>query len=237
MISVLVPSRGRPTIFRRMLDSLYATCANPYGIEVVVYLDDDDPTARDYPPPNEYLIYTIGPRRIFSSLWNECYLRARGDIVMHAGDDQLFQTNGWDAHIEDAYLQCPDKILMVHGSDLKHCDRFGAILCLSRRWVDTVGYVVPPYFVGDGPDNWINDVSNALGRRLYLPYVIEHLNPVWGTAPSDATYEERRANESRQQPNLYESLEMLALRAADIAKLRAVMDEKWTMPGLRAAYG
>jgi hypothetical protein len=237
MISVLAPSRGRPAIFARMLDSLYATCANPCGIEVISYLDVDDPTAPGYRPANKYLTYIIGPRVIFSDLWNQCYLRARGDILMHAGDDQLFDTPAWDELIENAYLSCPDRILMVHGSDLQHCDRFGAILCLSRRWVDTVGYVVPPYFVGDGPDNWINDTANALGRRLYLPYVIRHLNPIWNTAPDDATYAERRVREASAPKNLYESDMMAALRAKDVEKLRAVMDSSWTMTGLRSTYG
>lgn len=239
MISILCPSRGRPDRFRAMLDSLYATCANPYGIEVVARLDHDDPTTPQYPKPDgEYLSYIMRARTKFRGvLWNDCYAHARGDIVMHAGDDQIFRTPAWDAMIEDAYLRCPDRILMVHGSDDgQHFEKFGAILCLSRRWVDTVGYVTPPQLVGDGCDDWLNELANTLGRRLYLPFVTEHVHPLFGKAPIDRTHSERREDEQAfPLGDVYRNLG--EQRAQDVAKLRAAMDPTWTMPGLRSAHG
>lgn len=229
MISVLCPSRGRPQVFRAMMESLAAATANPYGVEVVAYIDEDDRTRWEYPPAHEYLRYVRGPRVMFSDLWNKCFDACRGDIVMHAGDDQLFRTQGWDAMVERAYLDCPDKVLMVHGSDEgQHFHLFGAILCLSRKWCETVGYVTPPWFVGDCPDKWLNEVANALGRRKYLPFVTEHMHPLFGKGPDDLTHQERREREKAADPYvLYDTPEMCERRAADIEKLRAVMDESW----------
>jgi len=234
MISILCPSRGRPGVFATMVNSAYATARNPWGVEVVVYLDEDDKSKEHYPEPHVpdirnpiSISYVIGPRIMFSDMWNKCYPSSKGEIVMHAGDDQIFRTPFWDKMTEDAYAKCPDKILMVHGSDAgQHFSGFGAIVCLSRKWCDTVGYVTPPYFVGDKPDDWLNYVANTLGRRVYLPYVTEHMHPLFGKAPLDDTHRERRHREMLHPPqNQYDM--MGPERAADVEKLRAVMDSNW----------
>lgn len=212
------------------------TAKDQFGIEVIAYLDEDDPTRGQYPDshvPNRAkndplsITYVVGPRIMFSDLWNKCYPASKGDIVMHAGDDQIFRTMNWDEMTENAYAKCPDKILMVHGSDAgQHFGNFGAIVCLSRQWCDTVGYVTPPYFVGDCPDDWLNYVANTLGRRIYLPFVTEHMHPLFGKAPVDDTHRERREREQQHDPRaVYAG--MGQQRDEDVRKLRLVMDPNW----------
>lgn len=218
MISLLLPSRGRPQIFQRMVDSARATAHRE--IEVIVRLDSDDPTADQYKIDDADVL--VGPREVLSVMWNECYAEAGSDIVMHCGDDIVFQTDGWDDLVYAAFEEYPDKIAFVHGQDLCGPPNFGTHGFLHRRWVETVGYFVPPYFVSDYNDTWINEVANMIGRRVEIPIITEHMHFMNGKAFYDATYRERlERHRLGRVDQLYAS--MAADRVADAEKLRRVM--------------
>lgn len=206
--------------------------AHPQHVEVVARFDDDDresaKTASDLGfttdgvwvgPPT----VLIGPRiRNMTIYWNECFDACSGDIVCQANDDMVFRTPGWDVLVGSAFAEVEDKILMVHGNDMGgHFGRFGPHPFVSRRWVETVGYFIPPYFCSDNGDAWVNDLANNLGRRRYLRFELEHMHPAYGKAPMDSTYDERMQRHAEDHPDeLYDSL--VALRMADVEKLRAV---------------
>src|SRR6185369_12850874 len=117
-----------------------------------------------------------------------------------------------------------DKILFVHGDDGHWGKEFGTHGCLHRNWIDTVGYVLPPYFVSDYGDTWVNEVADAIGRRKYLPFVTEHMHFLWGKSEMDATYKERIERHKNDDPGkLYVDLAPKRLR--DVEKLRAAMLE------------
>ena len=95
---------------------------------------------------------------------------------------------------------------------------------LHQRWVDAVGYFVPPYFASDYNDLWLTEVAAALGRLVYLPQVYtEHLHPVVGKAAWDRTHQERLARHAAEQcdQTWYATAH---LRAQDVKRLRAVME-------------
>ena len=123
----------------------------------------------------------------------------------------------------DVFDGYPDRIVFVHGRDGIHDASFGTHGFIHRRWVDTVGYFVPPYFSSDYNDTWLNEVANALGRRVYLPGLYtEHMHPVAGKAPWDATYHERMERHTRDGVDaLYVSKRHE--RLADVERLRAVL--------------
>lgn len=220
MISLLCPTRKRPKEFLRFVQSAMTTAAvNP---EIVCYIDSDDNSYENL----EFLTLSVrGPRINMSDMWNKCAAVATGSILMMAGDDMVFRTNDWDTMIHQAFEDCPDKILMVHGDDgmPQNRGRFGVFPTIHRKWVDATGYFVPPVFTGDYADTWLNDVSNAIGRRKYLPYVTEHLHPAWNKAPMDETYKDKLERDAILKPaHLYANLECGRRRDADL--LRAVMN-------------
>lgn len=220
MISILCPSRGRPAGAERMVTSALATAADPDQVQVVLYRDDDDPAT--YPDlPNTTVV--TGPRIVLSQAWNGCFERATGEILMHAGDDLLFRSTDWDVHVAAAVEQFPDRIVFVHGDDGHWGAAFGTHGFLHRRWVDTVGYFVPPHFSSDYNDTWLNDVANALGRRVYLSQVVtEHLHPAFGKADWDQTHLERLERHRRDDvDSLYRRL--APERDRDASLLRKVM--------------
>lgn len=221
MISLLCPTRNRPGNVARMMASARATASGP--LEFVFYTDSDAPLPeRITSAPDAVTIR--GERIVLSAMWNECAAKASADIMMQCDDEVIFRSQGWDTMVLAAFGTIPDMIAFVHGRDLYQPDgTFGTLGFLHRRWVDTVGYFTPPYFSCDYGDTWLNDVSNALGRRVYLRDVItEHCHPIAGKGTWDQTHLERLARGRQDNvAGLYESL--ASGRAADVAKLRAVM--------------
>ena len=225
LISVLVPSRGRPEMFTRMYESLYATAVYPRSVEVVAYLDTDDLTKADYPNENGVPIwYRGGGRCLLSEAWNHCYAHARGEIVMHAGDDLTFNTPGWDQRVRQEFAKIPDRIGVVFADDLStNFPDLATHGFVHRRWVETVGYFLPPRFSSDWNDVWISEVAKMVGRLVPMPdVVIEHRHYSFGKAEYDQTHRERE--ERGAADDVVGLFKRTAKeRAADAAKLRAVM--------------
>jgi hypothetical protein len=226
-ISLLMPTRGRPDNIVRLLKSLHDT--SHVMPQVICRIDDDDAEAKSaldqLIAAGEPLDYICGPRATMTSYWNECAKATDAEIVMFAADDLIFRTKGWDSAVIKAFDSHPDQLIFVHGNDGHWGNRFGTHGFLHRKWIDAVGYVLPPYFSSDYGDTWVNDVANALNRRVYVQITTEHMHPLWGKADMDATYQERLARHQKDGVEaLYVSL--LPKRAEDVEKLKALMVEE-----------
>lgn len=222
MISLLVPSRGRPGEFRRLVDSAWATATFPGRVEVVAYLDSDDPDTVSY-PYRSGLSYITGDRILLSECWNRCAERARGEILMHCGDDIVFRTPAWDSVVRKTFAESADKILLVHGDDCSpNTDALATHGFMHRRWYETLGYLVPPLFSSDWNDVWLTEVADMIGRRVKVPIVTEHMHYGFGKAEYDTTYRQREMRGLEDNVvTLYRATR--PEREADAEKLRAVM--------------
>ena len=227
MISLLCPTRGRPDNMRRFAYSAIEHAEQP--VEIVFYIDDDDQASSDALRAMAPLLLpnpvwgTGGPRVRLAETWNACADLASGDVLGHLGDDVVFHTPGWDRLVTDAFAEFEDRIAFVYGRDGVHDERLGTHGFVHRRWVDTIGYLTPPYFAHDYCDTWLNEVAGMIGRRRFLPDVsLEHLHPDVQKAPMDDTYREHiEAGRRDNVAALYASL--AHERRADAEKLRAVM--------------
>lgn len=226
LISLLLPSRGRPDWFRRLLASALHTAVHPRQVEVVAYVDNDDPELFNYGSLHgqlPQLRLLTGPRCLMSAAWNRCAAEAEGEIFMHCGDDVVFQTPGWDAVVRKEFAATEDKILFAYGDDLGPNGKvFGTHGFVHRRWVEAVGYFLPPLFSSDWNDVWLNEVAEAIGRKKLLPFVTEHMHYTFGKAERDRTHAEREERGERDNVvQVYRDSENL--RRRDARKLRAVM--------------
>jgi hypothetical protein len=222
-ISILCPTRGRPEQVKNMLASLRETSI--VMPEVMFYVDDDDDTF-PHPQLGAGVRIISGPRILMTEMWNRCAEAATGEIMLLSGDDVLFKTKGWDDQVRRAFAAFPDRLVLVHGDDGLHGNRFGTHCFLHRAWVDAVGYFSPPYFSSDYGDTWINDVFNALDRRIFLPIVTEHLHPLAGKGKWDKTHQERLERHKRDNvEQLYKDLE--PQRIADIKKVAVLLGIPW----------
>lgn len=215
-ISICCPTRGRPENVKRLLGSITNTCDQKP--EVILYIDEDDSVDPDI--WNSGLVkIIIGPRKTLSDCWNECAKAATGDILMFAGDDIVFKTKGWDRMVINTFESHPDKFIFVHGDDGHWGNKFGTHGFIHRKWYETVGYLLPPYFVSDYGDTWINDMANLLGRRVFLNFITEHLHPAWGKAEIDQTHKERLERGGKADvAKIY--AEMRPQLLADVEKIR-----------------
>lgn len=205
-----------------MVVSLHETCLGKW--DVVVYVDEDDADTQKMVAGHDTIKSVIGPRIILTDTWNKCLPLARGDILNQCNDDVVFRTKGFDLMVEGAFAQSLDKFLMVYGNDLgMHFGGFGPHPFVHRRWLEiTGGWFIPPYFWSECGDTWLNDVYQGLERRLYLPFVVEHMHVQFKKAPMDQTYRDRLDNHARTNP--YHHYEFRAPeRIAQVEKMRALL--------------
>jgi len=194
MISVLVPSRHRPELAKRLLDTINGT--KKTDVEVKFYLNDNDPTIERYKQLLPENVYIIGPDQSSCFSWNYLSTLARHDYCMLVGDDAQFLTTNWDQHIIDFFenYEYKDKILYVCPRDMTGSDKrrwiknkvptdkpykiethpspIGAAhFVLHKNWINTVGYFLPPQFWHWHIDNWLTKLAVRLGRAYVLPHV------------------------------------------------------------------
>lgn len=223
MISLLVPSRGRPESLARLAGSVLNTADNPELVELVVFRDKDDPSYEAYEYPKNVRIFST-KRTTLSVYWNLAYEKAIGPIYMHCADDLVFHTKGWDVLVQEAFDHYEDKIVFVHGDD-GNPDRgkaFGTHGFLHKNWVEAVGYFVPPHYTSDFNDTHLNEVAEMICRKHYIDILTEHMHPGLGKAEMDLTHAERLVRHFKDDmPALYASKE--DERKADAEKLRKVM--------------
>jgi hypothetical protein len=188
-------------------------------IEVVAWLDDDDPTAKDY-PALDFVRYLHGPREIQSNLWNRCWAKATGDIAMLCADDVAFETSGWDERIDKAFDTWPDRLGMVYPKTGEKIQE-ATLLFVTRRWIEITGTFTPPYFRSWFADRWIWEVAEQVGRDLLMPsMVIRHRRPSLTKGALDQTYLDAIAFREQDDPEtLYLSPPMLRERQEQAMRL------------------
>ena len=251
MITLCVPTRGRPDHFARMVDSALATAHSAADLQVVYYVADNDPRRDDYPPRSttwkaggvDGLIRLDGPHHWNTVVWNRCVRAGAGPIFMQAADDLVFRTLGWDKLIIEAFDRSDDKLIMVHCADGSPNDRptriewryadgttrtsynpFAAHVILHRNWIDVVGYLVPEWFPSTFCDMWVNELADRLDRRVFLPDVlVEHLHPSWRKREPDATDELRERSDRTYEPGRV-FVERSWQREQDFVELRKAIE-------------
>ena len=183
-VSVLIPTRGRPKRLKQCLESLHATKTGE--VEVLLYVDDDDPIRDEIIYPGKF----VGPRVGLSLAIHKLIELASHPFMMLGSDDIIFKSEGWDQHLVNAMPK--DGIGATYGRDgwnnnLNH-------FCFHRTWYDLTG-LFPKDFEHFGPDGYIGQVCMALNRRIHVEEVlIEHHHFKNQKATRDLVYDEPRNN-------------------------------------------
>ena len=179
MITLCVPSRGRPELAKRMYDSAYLNCSHPKNVETRFYLNEDDPLLDTYLKMLPHANLWIGPNQSTSFSWNRLAFKAKHDIVCLMGDDVQIMTKDWDHLIKEQYDKYEDKILMVVPSDgrKKNVDYSGSetklwpdvkLPCghfeIHKNWISALGYFSPPFFWHFYLDTYTQKVARKINR-------------------------------------------------------------------------
>jgi hypothetical protein len=186
-ISLLCPTRGRPDYVVNHLKSILETAAARERLELMFYVDRDDPCLAEYealfaergmgaPPQTRFdIVGIVGDRVGTPKAINAMAGQSTGRTLMISNDDLLFTTPGWDDAIDRAAAQYPDGIFNIYFND----GYFGADLScfpiVGRPWFEALGYYAPVLFDHCNVDLWVHRLGALLGRNIYLGEVeVEH---------------------------------------------------------------
>lgn len=236
-ISILTPTRNRPNNCERFIKSIYNTCANRNSVELLFYVDDDDPALDTYLSLDKHCqteysdFYRIqfikGEPKSVSISWNDLASKCFGDVLIMGNDDLVYATDGWDYLLEQELKKFDkDNVYVAWMEDGINGEAHCAFPIVSREWYECLGRFTPGCFHFGYNDTWIFDVGKMLDRTHFMPHIkAEHLHFSKG-APMDDTY---ARNRTQEKGNLYAKDKVLFnktrnIRLDDRNKLRKLID-------------
>jgi glycosyltransferase involved in cell wall biosynthesis len=132
-ISILLPTRGRPSLIYRLFESLSQTTSNTENLEVILYLDEDDIPSQEISYALLKIIKLIRPLgKSMGKMIRECYKASHGRYIIIMNDDAVFRTKGWDLSVMEAFSRFPDDVAFVYANDLDRGRRMPTFPILSR---------------------------------------------------------------------------------------------------------
>ena len=176
-VALLLPTRGRPSSLRRLIDSIDATVARPDDVVVVIGVDDDDAATLALAArlrSSVAILGSVGPRETtLGRLWNRLAAADHGcDVLAMLTDDYVMATPGWD----DLYRRAAAAMPMGYGTAWPHDPMHGRDFCtapvITRRMMERLGFFVPPWFPFWFHDVWLEEMGAYVGCALPLDVLI-----------------------------------------------------------------
>lgn len=221
MISVLVPSRGRPEGLTDAVESLFNLAADPLQVEVIIGIDGDDLPTIDrveqlvVQRPGHVIAKGFPERLGYSGMhqyYNGLAAEARGDWLVLFNDDATMTTHLWDDRLREL-----SKDVLVADLQSNLSPQFACFPAMRRELHKALGY-----FSADSPhvDSFIDQVALALGVKGTVDIFVKHDRPDLAGKPPDLTFIEGRAGLDHEG---YFSEAFQAVIAADIERVRLVL--------------
>ncbi|MCB5909705.1 aspartyl/asparaginyl beta-hydroxylase domain-containing protein [Streptomyces pinistramenti] len=235
-LSLLCPTRNRVDNLNTFLRSVQRTAAAPGRIEVLCYVDDDDPSLPEYRALFDRArthygaigrcALHVGPPIGVAAAWNHLAEHADGDFLLMANDDQLYVDYGWDVALDqradDLTRLHEDAVLCLYFDAAQYPEGGCDFPIVSRPWYDTLGYFVPTIFQQWEVEKWVFDLAQRLGRLYPVPGVfVEHRHYQDYKAPFDDTYQRHRMTREKSFADHALFLRTEGRRVAEVDKLAA----------------
>lgn len=196
-ITIIAPTRGRPTQLRNMINSAVSLAAKPELVSVGLYVDNDDGVTQveveKMRGEGLPVVMHVGPRHFRTSMYDTVYQKHfRGDsrIVAYGSDDFYIDTQGWDDVVRKAFDEYEDKILLVGGDDGYNKDTITHGFTHSKV-IEVLGMFGPTYFTADWFDRYLCDVFEELDRCKRIDIRTPHNHYAAGTGVIDKTMQEK----------------------------------------------
>ncbi len=201
-LSLLCPTRGRVHNVRDFIHSVRATAARPGRIELLFYVDDDDPAKHAYVRYFERNAHAgllrcelvVGAPMSVSKSWNVLAERCTGDLLMMANDDQIYVDHAWDLVLDRACDEVPDEIACFYFDNPRYDREIeglprGDFPIVTRKWYEALGQFTPGIFAFSCNELWMLDIARRIGRTHVIPGVlVDHLHYDAYKSPLDDTY-------------------------------------------------
>lgn len=138
MIAICCPSR-RPEGLKRMRHSAEGTLSISYTADFPEFM----PTVHKW-----------------NLLAQEAMKNPKIKLFMLAADDMIFDTPGWDVALLEHYASLNDKIHVYALQDSRDPDGVPHPI-VTREYIETMGYFLPPIFLHWFVDQWTVDIAKA----------------------------------------------------------------------------
>ncbi|WP_143760771.1 aspartyl/asparaginyl beta-hydroxylase domain-containing protein [Actinosynnema mirum] len=235
-LSLLCPTRNRVGNLSEFLRSAHRTAAAPGRVEVLCYVDEDDPALPEYRELFAHAgrrfagfarcVLHVGPPIGVAAAWNHLAERATGDFLMMANDDQLYVDHGWDVALDQRAAELTalheDAVLCLYFDAAQYPDGGRDFPIVSRPWYETLGYFVPTIFQQWEVEQWVFDLAERSGRLFAVSGVfVEHRHYQDYKATFDQTYQRHRMTRDKSFADHALFLRTEPERVAETAKLAA----------------
>jgi glycosyltransferase involved in cell wall biosynthesis/ADP-heptose:LPS heptosyltransferase len=183
-ISLLIPTRGRPEYLDKVFDSIGRTVGNADGIDVWIYVDNDDDITKEYIHSKSYLRYpfkinwVFGERNISQGqmvniLRQKC--ATNPGMYMPFADDYVLTTGDWDGAIRDAFDRYPDRIVLGYVPNPHSGPEQVTLPVLSAEWTNITGRILTESFPCWCDDTWLDQVSQLVQRKTRIDIRVESI--------------------------------------------------------------
>jgi len=159
MIVLITPTRNRPELCKRMVDSARATADNP--IEVYLGIASE---GNNYPQEYRYILAQQSLMEesptvaIVNLLADEAMKDPDNKLFMVVGDDAIFDTKGWDTALIKAYEALENKIHVFSFQDSRSKNGTPHPI-VTREFIEAMGYFATPIFLHFFVDTWLVDIA------------------------------------------------------------------------------
>lgn len=190
-LALVVPSRERPHNVARLLAAMEGACEA--DTELIVGIDEDDPTASDYRELDCRILELPGHRGRLVGWLNHLALNCTGEarFVGHIGDDNVPRSVGWDVRIIES-LKSQGEIGFCFGDDLDPGRAPGSLsihIFMTAEVIKRLGYMGPPSI----QHMYVDPVWYAWGQATSIEFlpdvVLEHLHYSLGKSSPDESYQ------------------------------------------------
>ena len=232
-ISILTPTRNRPNNCDRFIKSLYETTQYTGTLELLFYVDSDDPAKDIYKEIEERwqnnfwrVEFVIGEPMSVSKSWNIIAKKSLGDIMIMGNDDLVYKTVRWDSKLMARLIELDNPYYLSWFNDGINGNRHCAFPVITREWYETLGYFSPGVFNFGYNDTWVYDIAKRVGKLNYMNEIlVEHLHFSVGKSNMDDTYARNRTQEKgnlyRKDREIYERTSEDRIIAAEKIKERS----------------
>ena len=220
--TLILNSRGRVPLLKKLFDSIIFTTKDLSQIEIIITIDDDDAPTIAYleqAPIKERCKVTVicGPRiKNINISFNHMATLAIGRYIFNLNDDVEFLTENWDeivlGQIADfkKYNDIEDDIIYCYTQDtsVDHSSaEYASFPIISKQACDVIGMFMHPEFVGLGADACVYKIYAGIKRVLKCFVALDHVlhNSLYRVTNPDQTAAEMRANtqENFVDPNTF----------------------------------
>ena len=182
IFSLLLPTRGRVEMLRRLFDSIVEHTHRLDQLEICLCLDEDDPESLAVEDERLEIKKAVIPKGLHMGEMNRAaYEVSTGRYVMIFNDDIILRTKGWDILVREILEHLPDDIALIHVNDLLFREKLCTFPLVSRAACEAID-ICPPSYHRYQIDDHIYDTYNLLAhlgypRIVHTPDVVfEHEN-------------------------------------------------------------